>query len=87
MPTEPLDRLSPDPDPGVTPRAESSVGWGDRVVHIGFAVAAAGLVCSALGYAEDKPDWWQVEVGILVTGFGITWSILGHILRASERRN
>lgn len=38
---------------------------------------ALGAVVAVVG-----DDWRQIQIGIVITGFGVTWWILGQILRA-----
>ena len=73
-PPEPLDYESiPEDDPGSN--------W--LVRGFGVLVTIAGLTTWFSAYA-GADDMRQVTMGIIITGFGITWIILGLILRKLE---
>lgn len=73
-PPEPLDyEPAPDYDPGSS--------W--LVRGFGVLVTMGGLTTWFAAYA-GVDDMSQVTMGIIITGFGITWIILGLILRKLE---
>ena len=52
---------------------------------IGVLATVAGTVTWFTAYA-GVDDWRQIRIGIIITGFGVTWWILGDILRTLTRR-
>jgi hypothetical protein len=73
-PPEPLDyQAVPNYDPGAN--------WVVR--GAGVIVTLAGL-CTWFSAYAGVDDMRQVTIGIIITGFGITWFILGLILRKLE---
>jgi hypothetical protein len=52
---------------------------------LGVVVTIIGLVTWFSAYA-GLDDHEQARLGIIITGFGITWEILGRILRELQER-
>ena len=51
---------------------------------IGILTTVAGAITWFSAYS-GVDDWRQITVGIVITGFGITWWILSYVLRTSQR--
>ena len=64
--------------------AESSE-TGGFALPLGILTTLAGAITWFTAYA-GVDDWRQIQIGIIITGFGITWWILGDILRTLTRR-
>jgi hypothetical protein len=73
----PLDYERPEPPPVGGP--------GGGVMVIGLLVTIAGAVTWFSAYA-GVDNWRMIQIGITITGFGITWTLLGLILRTLTRR-
>ena len=71
--------------PPLPERPPPEAGWGDIVVWLGMLTSVAGLITWFAAYS-GVDDWRQIQVGIVITGFGVTWVILGHILKTLSRR-
>jgi hypothetical protein len=52
---------------------------------LGALTAFAGLITWLSAYA-GVDDWRRIELGVLITGFGITWLILGYLLQTLARQ-
>ena len=65
------------------PRPEP--GMGHAVVALGVLATLAGLITWFAAYA-GVDDHRQILYGIIITGFGVTWCVLGLILREALRR-
>jgi hypothetical protein len=59
--------------------------WAEVVVGLGAVTTIVGLITWFTAYS-GVDDWRQIQVGMLITGFGVTWAILGQILRSVQRR-
>jgi hypothetical protein len=68
-----------------TPASDAPIRWSGFVKGIGALTALAGVITAFAGTAgvDDKV---QIMTGCLIAGFGITWTILGQILKSVEGR-
>ena len=58
---------------------------GGVALPLGILTTVAGVITWLTAYA-GVDDWRQIQIGIIITGFGVTWWILGDILRTLTRR-
>jgi hypothetical protein len=68
-----------------TAGSEQPVRLGGFVKGFGALVAIAGVITAFAGTA-GVDDKWQIMIGCLIVCFGVTWAILGQILRIVEDR-
>ena len=58
---------------------------GGAVIGFGVLTSGAGVITWLSSYSGVY-DWRLIAIGITITGFGVTWVILGYILRTLTRR-
>lgn len=58
---------------------------GGVALPLGILTTLAGVITWFTAYA-GVDDWRQIQIGIIITGFGVTWWVLGDILRTLTRR-
>ena len=73
------------PEYKLPPDATWDPGMGEAVVALGTLTTIAGLITWFSAYA-GVDDHRQILLGIMITGFGVTWCVLGLILRETLRR-
>jgi hypothetical protein len=73
------------PEHGIPPDRTWDPGMGEAVVALGALTAVAGLITWFSAYA-GVDDHRQILYGMMITGFGVTWCVLGLIQREAMRR-
>jgi hypothetical protein len=66
-----------------TPTEESPRRLGWLVRGVGALVAIGGVITAIAG-TVGLDDKWQILTGFLIAGFGVTWAIMGEVLRIVE---
>ena len=79
------DQLPPVPENRPPQEDGESSETGGVALPLGIRTTLAGVITWFTAYA-GVDDWRQVQMGIIITGFGVTWWILGDILRTLTRR-
>jgi hypothetical protein len=80
------DFVKPDPPRKYPlPGPDVQIDNGPIVVWLGRLVLIVGLITWFSAY-HGPDDWRQIQIGIAIAGFGITWWILGVVLRTIERK-